>query len=161
GLLVCLANLALAAAAARVFHLGGPEVALMRRLLLVAAVTALAWWPLSVGVRVLGGLQRYTQTAAVSAGMAVANAIAAVGVGAAPRSPLVLATPNAAVSLVAVAIQYALARRGLAAHGVTFARPRREALRLVLAFSGPVFVLQLAVQVLYHHTDRLLLGMFV
>jgi O-antigen/teichoic acid export membrane protein len=44
---------------------------------------------------------------------------------------------------------------------VPAARPSRAALAAALRFSGPVFALQLAVQVLYHHTDRLLLGIFV
>jgi O-antigen/teichoic acid export membrane protein len=44
---------------------------------------------------------------------------------------------------------------------VPFVGPSREALRYALAFSGPVLALQIAVQVLYHQTDRLLLGMFV
>jgi len=161
GVFVSLANLALAWAAGRVFHLGEAELGLMQRLLMVAAATALAWWPLSIGARALGGLQRYTLTAAVSGGMAAANAIAAVWVVVAHRGPLELAIANAGVSLVAIAVQYALARRALARRGVTLSPPRREALRAVLAFSGPVFALQLAVQVLYHHTDRLLLGMFV
>jgi O-antigen/teichoic acid export membrane protein len=93
--------------------------------------------------------------------MAGANALAALWVVAAHRGPFELALANAAVSLAGAALQLVLARRGLAEHGVAFAAPRREALRTALAFSGPVFALQLAVQVLYHHTDRLLLGMFV
>jgi O-antigen/teichoic acid export membrane protein len=161
GVTVCVANLALATAASRVFHLGEPEVALMRRLLAVAAVTALAWWPLSIGARALGGLQRYTEIAAVTGGMAIANAAAALWVVATHRGPFELAVANAVVSVAGMALQLALARRGLAGQGVAFGAPRREALRTVLAFSGPVFTLQLAVQVLYHQTDRLLLGMFV
>jgi len=161
GCAVCLANLALATTAAHVFHLGEPELVLMRRLLGVAAVTALLWWPLSIGVRVLGGLQRYTTSAAVSGAMAAANALAALWVVATHRGPFELAVANAGVSVAGAALQLLLARRGLAAHGVSFGAPRREALRTVLAFSGPVFTLQLAVLVLYHQTDRLLLGMFV
>jgi len=161
GVLVCLANLGLAAVASHVFHLEVAELALLRRLLAVAAVTALAWWPLSIGARALGGLQRYTTTAAVGGAMAVANALAALWVVASHRGPFELAVANAAVSVAGVGLQLALARRGLAEHGVAFSAPRRAALRTVLAFSGPVFTLQLAVQVLYHQTDRLLLGIFV
>src|SRR5204863_2634763 len=137
------------------------EVVLLRQLLTVAAVTALAWWPLSVGARALGGLQRYTISAAVSGAMAAANALAALWVVTSHQGPLALAIANAGVSLVAILVQFALARRALAREGVTFAAPRREALRTALAFSGPIFALQLAVQVLYHNTDRLLLGIFV
>jgi O-antigen/teichoic acid export membrane protein len=161
GVLVGVANLSLGAAAGRVFQLEDAERALLRQLLMVAGATALVWWPLSIGARVLGGLQRYTHTAAVSAGMAIANAAAALWVVTTHRGPLTLAIANAGVSVVAIAIQFGLAQRGLAEHRVKLAPPRREALRTVLAFSGPVFTLQLAVQVLYHNTDRLLLGMFV
>jgi O-antigen/teichoic acid export membrane protein len=93
--------------------------------------------------------------------MAVANALAALWVVGSHRGPFELGVANAAVSVAGAALQLVLARGGLVEHGVPFAAPRREALRTVLAFSGPVFALQLAVQVLYHHTDRLLLGMFV
>jgi O-antigen/teichoic acid export membrane protein len=161
GVLGCAANLGLGAVAGRVFHFDGAEVVLLRQLLTVAAVTALAWWPLSVGARALGGLQRYTVSAAVSGAMAVANALAALWVVTSHRGPLELAIANAGVSLVAILVQFVLARRALAREGVGFEAPRREALRAALAFSGPVFALQLAVQVLYHHTDRLLLGIFV
>jgi O-antigen/teichoic acid export membrane protein len=160
GVLVAGVNLALAATAGHVFHLGA-EVALLRQLLTVAAITAVAWWPLSLGARALGGLQRYTHTAAVSGAMAAANAAAAVWVVSAHRGPLALAIANAGISLVAGLVQLALARGMLARHGLALTAPRRDALRPVLAFSGPIFTLQLAVQVLYHNTDRLLLGMFV
>ena len=161
GVLVLLVDLALAAGAAHVFHLEAGERLLLRQLLLVAGVSALAWWPLSVGGRALGGLQRYTQVAAVTAGMAVGNAVAAVAVVATGRGPVALAVASNAVNIAGAALMLALARRELAARGVPTARPSRTALRAALAFSGPVFALQLAVQVLYHHTDRLLLGMFV
>jgi len=161
GVLACLVNLALAAAASRVFHLGDEEVRLLSRLLIVAAITALVWWPLSIGARALGGLQRYTHNAAVNGGMAVANAVAALWVVSGHLGPFALAVANAATSVVAIAIQFALARRQLGRNGVSFVPPSREALRAALAFSGPVLTLQLAVQVLYHQTDRVLLGMFV
>ena len=161
GAMVCLANLALAAIASRVFHLGEPELALMRRMLVLAAATAVVWWPLSIGARALGGAQSYTQTATVNGAMAVVNALAAVWVVATHRGPFPLAVANAVVSVAGMALLLVLARRRLAGHGVTFGAPRRQMLRTVLAFSGPVFALQLAVQVLYHQTDRLLLGIFV
>ncbi len=161
GVLVLLVDLALAAAATHVFHLEAGEQALLRRLLLVAGVSALAWWPLSVGARALGGLQRYTHAAAVTAGIAVGNAVAAVVVLLTHRGPLALAVASNAVGLAGAGLMLALAHRQLAARGVPGARPSRAALTAALAFSGPVFLLQLAVQVLYHHTDRLLLGMFV
>jgi len=161
GMLACLANLALAAAATLVFHLGGAEGELLSRLLVVAAFTMLVWWPLSIGARALGGLQRYTHTAAVNGAMALANALAALWVVASHRGPFELAVANATLSLVAIAIQFALARRELARHGVPTVAPSRKELRAALAFSGPVLTLQLAVQVLYHQTDRVLLGMFV
>jgi len=161
GALACVANLALAASAKHLFQLGDAELVLLRRLLVVAAVTALGWWPLSIGARALGGLQRYTHTAAVNGAMAGANALAALWVVGTHRGPLELAVANAAVSVAGVALLFLLARRLLAEQGVAYAPPRRDALRAVMAFSGPVFALQIAVQVLYHHTDRLLLGMFV
>jgi O-antigen/teichoic acid export membrane protein len=161
GVLVLLVDLALAAGAAHVFHLEAGEQILLRRLLLVAGASALAWWPLSVGARALGGLQRYTHTAAVTAGVAVGNALAAVAVVLTHRGPLALAVASNAVSIVGAALMLALARGQLVARGVPASRPSRAALGAALAFSGPVFLLQLAVQVLYHQTDRLLLGMFV
>jgi O-antigen/teichoic acid export membrane protein len=161
GALACVANLALAGSARHLFRLGDVEPTLLPRLFVVAAVTALAWWPLSIGARALGGLQRYTHIAAVNGAMAAANALAALWVVASHRGPFELVVANAAVSLVAIAIQGALARRELARHGVPIVGPSREALRSALAFSGPVLTLQIAVQVLYHQTDRLLLGMFV
>jgi len=161
GGLVLLVDLALAAGASHVFHLDAGEQDLLRRLLLVAGVSALAWWPLSVGARALGGLQLYTRAAAVTAGIAAGNAIAAVTVVLTHRGPLALAVASNAVNLAGAALMLLLARRELAARGVPAARPSRAALAAALAFSGPVFLLQLAVQVLYHHTDRLLLGMFV
>ena len=161
GVLACLVDLALAAAATRVFHVAGPDARLLSRLLTVAAITALAWWPLSIGARALGGLQRYTSNAAVSGAMALANALAALWVVASHRGPFELAVANAASSLAAITIQLVLARRELARHGVSPTRPSLRALQDALAFSGPVLTLQLAVQVLYHQTDRVLLGMFV
>ena len=161
GLLVLLVDLALAAGAAHVFHLDASEVVLLRRLLLVAGVAALAWWPLSVGARALGGLQRYTVAAAVTAGVAVGNAGVALAVVSTGHGPLALAVASNVVSVVGAAVMLALARRELAARAVPAARPSRSALAAALRFSGPVFALQLAVQVLYHNTDRLLLGMFV
>jgi len=91
----------------------------------------------------------------------VANALAALAVVATGHGVFELAVANAAVSVAGAALQFLLAGRELARAGVARAGPRREALRALLAFSGPVFTLQLAVQVLYHQTDRLLLGMFV
>lgn len=161
GVLVLLVDLALAVGAARVFHLDAADLALMRQLLLVAGVAALAWWPLSVGARALGGLQRYTHAGAVTAGMAVGNAVAAVTVIVTGHGPLALAIASNAVNIAGAAVMLALARRELAARGVPSVSPSVSALGAALAFSGPVFALQLAVQVLYHHTDRLLLGMFV
>ena len=160
-MLVLLVDLALAAGAAHVFHLDVADRTLLRQLLLVAGVSALAWWPLSVGARALGGLQLYTHVAAVTAGIAVGNAVAAVVVVLTHRGPFELAVASNAVNIAGAAVMLALAHRQLAARGVPAARPSRAALRAALKFSGPVFALQLAVQVLYHNTDRLLLGMFV
>jgi O-antigen/teichoic acid export membrane protein len=161
GVLVCAIDFALAAAAARVFHVGSVELPVLQQLLRVAGIGALLWWPLSVGARALGGLQRYTHVAAVTAAMAVANAVAAVAVVVTGRGPVVLAIASNAVSIAGAALMLLLARRQLAERGVPAGSPSRAALRAAFAFSGPVFVLQLAVQVLYHNTDRILLGMFV
>jgi len=136
GVLVLLVDLALAAAATRVFHLEVAELSLMRALLWVAGVSALAWWPLSVGVRALGGLQLYTHAAMVSAGVAVGTAVAAVTVVLTHRGPLALAVASNVITLVGAALMLAIARGELAARGVPAARPSRAALGAALAFSG-------------------------
>ena len=161
GVLVLGVDLALAAGAQHVFHLEPTELALLRRLLVIAGASAVAWWPLSVGARALGGLQLYTHAAAVTAAVALGNAVAALAVISLGRGPIALAVASNAVNIAGAALMLIMAHRQLHRRGVASARPSRAALGAALAFSGPVFALQIAVQVLYHHTDRLLLGMFV
>jgi len=161
GMVVGAVDLALVWLAPRIFHLTPGDVTLVRRLLLVAATAALAWWPASIGIRILGGLQRYTRVATVTAAIAAANAVSAVFVALTGRGPLALAIANNVVNVGAQLVMCLLARRELRARDVHAARPSRAALREALAFSGPVFALQLAVQILYYNTDRVLLGIFL
>lgn len=161
GIAVALVEVALAALAPRVFRLAPSEVTLVRELLFVAAAGALVWWPMSLGMRTLGGLQRYTRVAAVTAVMALANALAAVLVVATHAGPVALAIAAQVIAVAGMLVLQWQARRELAAHGIRPGRATRAALASAFAFSGPVFLLQIAVAVLYHHTDRLLLGMFV
>ena len=161
GIVVMGVDLALSAGAAHVFHAAAGELPLLRQLLQVAACSALLWWPLSVGARALGGLQRYTHVAAVTAVMAAGQALAAVAVVSTGHGPVALAIASNLVNITGAAVMLVLSRRELSRRGVPGGRPSAVALRAALAFSGPVFVLQLAVQVLYHNTDRILLGMFV
>ena len=72
-----------------------------------------------------------------------------------------LAVLTQAVLVAGAAWLLFVARFELAAAEVPTRPARVRAVRRALAFSGPVFVLNLAAQVLYHHTDRLLLGVFV
>ncbi len=161
GVLVAAVELTLAALAPHVFRLSSAEVTLVRRLLWVAAAGAVVWWPLSVGVRVLGGLQRYTKIGPVTAGMALANALAAVIVVWRHAGPIVLAVLAQGILIAGALVMHVQAKRELAEHGVGPGRPSREALASAFTFAGPVFLLQLAVTMFYHQTDRLLLGMFV
>lgn len=161
GLAVAAVELALAALAPQVFRLSEAEVTLVRQLLWVAAAGAVVWWPVSVGVRVLGGLQRYTQIGPVTASMALANALAAVIVVWLKAGPVVLAVLVQVIAIGGALVMQAQAQRELAAHGVVAQPPSRSVLASAFAFAGPVFLLQLAVTMFYHQTDRLLLGMFV
>jgi O-antigen/teichoic acid export membrane protein len=161
GLAVAAVELLLAALAPHVFRLSGSEVEWVRQLLWVAAAGAVVWWPLSVGVRVLAGLQRYTLIGPVTAGMAVANALAAGIVVWLHAGPVVLAVLAQLIAIAGALVMQVQAKRELASHGVGPAAPDRTVLASAFAFAGPVFLLQLAVTMFYHQTDRLLLGMFV
>lgn len=160
GVGVAAIDLALAWFAPQVFAIAPDEVPLVRTLLGVAAIGALVWWPLSVHARVLGGLQRHSRVAGATALMALGQTLGTVVLLVLGRGPVALAV------LTQVVLVAGAAWLGLVAHAERAAEvPARPAARAALerafAFSGPVFVLNLAAQVLYHHTDRLLLGVFV
>ena len=161
GVGVAAIDAALAWATPRVFAIGPTEVPLVRSLLLVAAAAALVWWPLSVSARVLGGLQRHSRVAGATALMAVLQTVGTIVLLALGRGPVALAVLTQVVLVSGAGVLGVAARHELAAAGVPSRPASSASLRRAFAFSGPVFVLNLAAQVLYHHTDRLLLGMFV
>lgn len=161
GVAVAAIDAALAWAAPRVFAIGESEVVLVRALLLVAAAAALVWWPLSVSARVLGGLQRHSRVAGVTALMAVVQTAGTIVLLVLGRGPVALAVFTQVVLVVGAGAMAFIAQHECAAAGVPSRPASRASLQRAFAFSGPVFVLNLAAQVLYHHTDRLLLGMFV
>lgn len=160
GFAVALTEVLLAALAPRLFRISSAEVEQVRQLLLVMAVGAVVWWPLSLGARVLGGLQRYTRVGPVTAGMALANALGAAVVVWLRAGPVVLALIAQCVALGGAYVMHRHAQNEMAAHGVRFGRADRSALASAFVFAWPVFLLQLAVAMLYHQADRLLLGVF-
>ena len=101
------------------------------------------------------------RSAAGTALMALLQTLGTIVLLALGRGPVALAVLTQAVLIVGAAWLLFVARLELAAAEVPTRSARVRAVRRALAFSGPVFVLNLAAQVLYHHTDRLLLGMFV
>ena len=161
GVLAMLLYAVLAWRAGHLFHIAPSEVRLLRDLLLVSGAIALATWPLSTGLRVLGGLQRYADAARVALGVTVTSALAAAYVLATHRSPVTLAALMGGVTVLGGIANLVVALARLRSTGVKPAAPARTAFAKVLDFSWAVFVLQLAVQLIYHHTDRLLLGLFL
>ena len=159
GLVVALALTILALAAGRALF-GDPEVrGQVVATLLVAAATALLYWPSRMGTAMLEGLERYDQRALVAI---VCTVLLLAGMWAltfATHSVPVLAGYFGAITVLEGAACAAIAWRpvGVARHAGSW---RGRDLRPVLAFGGGLFIIGLADTAIYS-LDNLILAAFV
>jgi O-antigen/teichoic acid export membrane protein len=143
-----------------VFKLGPVDAALARLLFAISAVVALFAWPLSVGVSLLAGLQRYDLSSRVGAWMVVGNVAATAAVVYAGEGPAVLLVALGAVNIAGSTAACALAYRELGAVRLSARLVNRKALGVIFGFSWVLFVIQIATLAGDQQTDRLVLGVF-
>jgi O-antigen/teichoic acid export membrane protein len=143
-----------------IFKLGPVDAALARLLFVISAAIALFAWPLSVGVSLLAGLQRYDLVARVGAWMVVGNVVATAAVVYTGKGPLVLLAALGAVTIAGSAAACALAYRELGAVRLSVRLVNRKALGVIFSFSWVLFVIQVATLAGDQQTDRLVLGVF-
>jgi len=161
GLVIAVALASVAAWGMGVFELSGEEQRLGSELLLVGAVTALLWWPLNLGMYVLAGFRRYDKSAAVTVGAVAATALVTIVVLVWDLGPLLYLCGTGLVSVLSALVACLLAIGLAGREGVRVRRPDRRSLREVFHFSLTIFVMQVCAVLVYQHTDRLVLGVFV
>ena len=143
-----------------VFKLGPVDAALARLLFVISAAIALFAWPLSIGISLLAGLQRYDLSARVAGGMVLGNVVVTAAVVYAHEGPAVLLAALGAVSIAGAASACVLAYRELGAVRLSATLVDRKTLGVIFGFSWVLFVIQIATLAGDQQTDRLVLGVF-
>lgn len=143
-----------------VFKLGPVDVALARLLFVISAAIALLAWPLSVGMSLLAGLERYDLSARVGGWIVLGNMVVTAAVVYAGEGPAVLLAALGAVGIAGAAAACALAYRELGAVRLSVKLVNRKTLAVIFGFSWILFVIQIATLAGDQQTDRLVLAVF-
>lgn len=147
--------------AGSIFRVRPSDALLLRNLLLVAGAISLWAWPSAIAGGVLGGFQKYTQTARLALVQTLATIAVTAAVIVLHQGPLALMIGVAAVGLVANIVSILLARRVLGGVHVSLARADLSGFRSIFGFAWAVFAIQVCTVIVYQQTDRLVLGIFL
>ncbi len=160
GLATCLLGAVMAPLAGDVFHVAPdqrPAVVWLTFLMALSVAIGLAFSPTTA---VLRGLQRFGLSNLLAGGGALAALAANVAVLAAGGGLGALVTTNVIVTLASQLVALWICRRVAPELGIGWHRPDPAVARHLLAFSAPVFVVQLAGR-LQFQTDGLVIGAFL
>lgn len=162
GVVGCLVLLAVARWGVNLFQLSADNRDLARTLFTVSGLIALFSWPLSLGVSVLAGLQRYDIASGIGSMAIVGNVLATLLVVVTGQGPVDLLAAMGVVTI-AGGLAYTIAAVRQLGPGVplTWRLVRWPALKRVFAFSWPLFVIQSTALVSNLQTDRIVLAGFV
>lgn len=145
-----------------VFQLSPDNRDLAQSLFTAAAVIALFSWPLSIGVSVLAGLQRYDLASGIGSMGIVGTTLATLAVVVLGEGPVDLLVATGIVTILGNLAYTLTAVRHLGADvPVSWRLVRMPAIKRVFAFSWPLFVIQSTALVSGLQTDRMVLAGFV
>lgn len=150
----------LAFVSSMVFNVTSEQADLLRRLLFIAAGTQLLWWPSSLAVHALNGLERYDLTARASVASTIAS-VAAIGVVLFTESgPVVLMALGAVVVGITGLVNLTALFRAKPA-GRLFGVPRLAVAKEIVAGGVPVFAVSVAQFLNKEQIDRLVIAVFI
>ena len=143
------------------FKVSADGARLLRNLFLLAGTVSLVAWPSSIAGQVLGGFQKFTQTARVSVAQTIGTIAVTATVVVLHEGPVVLMAATAAVGIAGSLVNIVLARRALGRIRVSLSLADVSGMRAIFSFAWAVFVIQICTIILYQQTDRLVLGIFI
>lgn len=160
GIVLALAMSGLAAVSGVVFRVSMEESRLLAQLLLIGAGMQVLYWPGSLAVHVLKGMERYDLIARTSMIATVVNVLMIGLVLVTDSGPSVLMVLSAVTIGTAAALNFAAVSK-VKPEGHLFGVPRRAEADELVSVGIPVFMVSVAQFLNKEQVDRLVIGVFI